>query len=108
MLLPKDYIRLLTGEYATDASDAAGTLLLDLDRRNWSHELLQTLRIAREWLPQVYEGLQVTGQIRAAMADELGLPRHPPVVAGGGGNRYSDHSRWRYQLLARHERYLPA
>ena len=46
VLLPKDYVRLqLTGEYATDASDAAGTLLLDMRARDWSGEILDALEI---------------------------------------------------------------
>jgi len=56
VLLPKDYIRLkLTGEKATDASDASGTLLLDLMARTWSSEILQSLDIPAHWLPQVHE-----------------------------------------------------
>ncbi len=87
LLLPKDYVRyLLTGETATDASDAAGTLLLDLAARDWSDEILQALEIPREWLPKVYEGPEVTGQLRDAVADDLGLPRGLPVIAGGGDN----------------------
>jgi len=87
LLLPKDYIRLLlTGEYASDASDAAGTLLLDLRQRDWSDALLQILEIPREWLPRVYEGPEVTGRLRPELAAELGLPAGLPVIAGGGDN----------------------
>ncbi len=87
VLLPKDYIRLrLTGEMATDCSDAAGTLLLDLRKRNWSPEILTALEIPLEWLPKVYEGSQVTGQLVASVAAELGLPAGIPVIAGGGDN----------------------
>lgn len=87
VLLPKDYIRLkLTGEYASDCSDAAGTLLLDLKMRDWSAELLDLLEIPREWLPKVFEGSQVTGRLRPSVADELGLSPGIPVVAGGGDN----------------------
>lgn len=87
VLLPKDYIRLkLTGAYATDASDAAGTLLLDLQTRNWSEEILRALDIPRAWLPEVVEGPVVTGTLLAEVASELGLPAGLPVVAGGGDN----------------------
>lgn len=87
LLLPKDYIRLmLTGESATDASDAAGTLLLDLRARDWSDDLLSALDIPRAWLPRVYEGPDVTGTVRREVADELGLPADLPVIAGGGDN----------------------
>jgi xylulokinase len=87
VLLPKDYIRLLlTGERATDASDAAGTLLLDLRARDYSDEVLKGLEIPREWLPRVHEGPEVTGRLRPEVAAELGLPAGLPVVAGGGDN----------------------
>jgi xylulokinase len=87
VLLPKDYVRLeLTGERATDVSDASGTLLLDVRARSWSDEILDALEIPREWLPKVYEGPQVTATVRDAVADDLGLPRGLPVAAGGGDN----------------------
>ncbi|MFL5801112.1 MAG: xylulokinase [Roseiflexaceae bacterium] len=87
VLLPKDYIRLLlTGARATDAADAAGTLLLDLQTRDWSDEILRALDIPREWLPQVYEGPQVTGALLPAVAAELRLSPGMPVIAGGGDN----------------------
>jgi xylulokinase len=87
VLLPKDYIRLLlTGDYATDASDASGTLLLDLAARDWSAEILAALEIPRDWLPRVYEGPEVTGTLRDDVAAALGLPPGLPVVAGGGDN----------------------
>ncbi len=87
VLLPKDYVRLwLTGEYATDASDASGTLLLDVRRRNWSPEILAALEIPEHWLPPVYEGPEVTGRLLPDIATDLGLPPGIPVVAGGGDN----------------------
>ncbi len=87
VLLPKDYVRLmLTGERATDASDASGTLLLDVRARDYSPEILDALEIPREWLPDVYEGPQVTGVLRDDVATELGLPAGLPVAAGGGDN----------------------
>jgi xylulokinase len=87
ILLPKDYLRLLlTGEYASDASDAAGSLLLNLQQRDWSDEILTALEIPRDWLPQVYEGSAVTGQLHPNVAAELGLPTDLPVIAGGGDN----------------------
>src|SRR5256885_338306 len=64
VLLPKDYIRLkLTGEKATDASDASGTLLLDLKARTWSNEILQSLDIPAHWLPKVHESPEPTGEV---------------------------------------------
>lgn len=87
VLLPKDFIRhKLTGEFASDCSDAAGTLLLDLRQRDWSQELLDQLEIPRKWLPKVYEGSQVTGFLRPEIAELTGLPSGIPVVAGGGDN----------------------
>ena len=87
VLLPKDFVRLrLTGEAATDASDAAGTLLLDVRRRDWSSEILAALGIPREWLPTVYEGPQIAGRLSSEIAAALGLPAGLPVAAGGGDN----------------------
>jgi xylulokinase len=87
ILLPKDYVRLrLTGEYATDASDASGTLLVDLRRRSWSEELLEKLEVPRTWLPVVHEGPDATGALRADVAASTGLPTGLVVAAGGGDN----------------------
>lgn len=87
VLLPKDFVRLrLTGEAATDASDAAGTLLLDVRRRDWSAEILAALGIPRRWLPTVYEGPQIAGRLLPEIAAELALPAGLPVAAGGGDN----------------------
>jgi xylulokinase len=87
VLLPKDYVRLrLTGEHATDASDAAGTLLLDVRGRGWSGEILGALEIPAEWMPKVYEGPESTGALREDVAGELGLQAGIPVAAGGGDN----------------------
>jgi len=87
VLLPKDYVRLkLTGEKATDASDAAGTLLLDLKARTWSSEILQKLQIDQSWLPQVHESPERTGSTRSKIAAELGLAKDIPVAAGAGDN----------------------
>jgi xylulokinase len=82
VLLPKDYIRLLlTGEAATDASDAAGTLLLDLARRDYSAEILEKLEFERSWLPKVYEGPQVTGRLLTG----CGCGTRPASGFAGGG-----------------------
>ena len=87
VLLPKDYVRLrLTGEKATDASDASGTLLLDLKERTWSGEILDALEIPIDWLPRVFEGPDRTGSVRQDASSELGLPDQVPVAAGGGDN----------------------
>jgi xylulokinase len=84
-LLPKDYLRfVLTGDYATEVSDASGTLLLDVRHRRWSGEMLAALEIPATWLPDVVESPVVTGRLSATIAAELGLPAGTPVVGGGG------------------------
>ena len=87
IMLPKDYIRLLlSGVYATDAADAAGTLLIDLTSRDYSDEILTALEIKREWLPTVYEGPSITSHLTADVAATLGLTAGIPIIAGGGDN----------------------
>ena len=87
VLLPKDFIRFrLTGGLATDASDAAGTLLLDLAKRDWSEEILDALDIRKDWLPNVHEGPEITGQVSPEGAEATGLAQGLPVAAGGGDN----------------------
>ncbi len=85
VLLPKDYIRyMLTGEFATEVSDASGTLLLDVKNRNWSQQLLTKLEIEPSLLPKVYESEEVSGTLHKAAAQLMGLPVGVPVVGGGG------------------------
>lgn len=85
VLLPKDYIRYrLTGDFATDKAGAAGTLLMDIRRRDWSNEVVDALGIPRGWLPPTFEGNQVTGTVSQAAAEETGLRAGTAVVAGGG------------------------
>ncbi len=85
ILLPKDYVRYkLTGDFAMDKADAAGTILLDIKTRQWSDEMLRSLEIPAEWMPKVYEGPEITGGISEAAARETGLKAGTPVIAGGG------------------------
>jgi xylulokinase len=85
VLLPKDYIRYrLTGSYATEVSDASGTLLLDVANRRWSRELLDRLEIDPALLPPCYESPEVSGQVGELCAKETGLSVGTPVVGGGG------------------------
>lgn len=85
VLLPKDYVRFrLTGEFATEVSDASGTLLLDVKRRRWCKPLLDKLEIDRDLLPKVYESEEVSGELSAIAAKQLGLAAGVPVVGGGG------------------------
>jgi xylulokinase len=84
-LLPKDFIRFrLTGERASEVSDASGTLLFDVAKRQWSREMLSALGIDPGLLPAVHESPVVSGRVRADVAAELGLPAGTPVVGGGG------------------------
>lgn len=85
ILLPKDYVRYkLTGEFATEVSDASGTLLLDVVHRRWSDELLGKLQLDSGLLPTVYESEEVSGKLSALVAKEMGLLPGTPVVGGGG------------------------
>ena len=85
VLLPKDYVRhCLTGEYATEVSDASGTSLFDVSRRRWSDAMLQVLDIPGDWLPRCTESPEISGQISASAAQATGLKVGTPVVGGGG------------------------
>ncbi len=85
LLLPKDYIRFcLTGEFATEVSDASGTLLLDVPKRRWSAEILKALHLRIEQMPLVAESHEVTSKISASAAALTGLKAGTPVVGGGG------------------------
>ncbi|WP_266160296.1 xylulokinase [Dyella silvatica] len=86
VLLPKDYLRLkLTGEYATDVSDAAGTLWLDVGKRAWSSSMLEATGLLPTQMPKVYEGNAITGFLLPELAARWGMER-VPVAAGGGDN----------------------
>ena len=85
MLLPKDYIRFcLTGEYASEVSDASGTALFDVIGRRWAMPLIDKLGIDAAILPEVVESPQLTGRISMSAAQETGLRAGTPVVGGGG------------------------
>ena len=85
ILLPKDYVRFcLTGEYATEVSDASGMSLLDVEHRCWSDEMLRALDIPREWLPVCTESDVVSGRLSGSAATATGLKEGTPVVGGGG------------------------
>lgn len=85
ILNPKDYIRFkLTGDFATDVSDASGTGLFDVEKRCWNKSLLSILDIPLGMLPEVFESTEITGGVSAAAAQETGLPKALPVAGGGG------------------------
>jgi xylulokinase len=85
VMLPKDYVRYrLTGGYALDKADGAGTILFDLAARDWSPEIVSALGIEPGWLPPTFEGPDTTGVVTAEAAAATGLVDGTPVVAGGG------------------------
>ena len=85
VLLPKDFVRYqLTGAFAMDKADGAGTVLMDLKQRDWSEEVLAGLEIPRAWMPPLFEGTQITGTVTPAAAAATGLQPGTPVMAGGG------------------------
>jgi xylulokinase len=85
MLLPKDYVRYrLTGEFATEVSDASGTAVFDVVSRRWSYEMMDGLGLDRSLLPACYESAEATGKITAQIAALTGLAPGTPVVGGGG------------------------
>ena len=87
VLLPKDYVRLLmTGEKATEPSDAAGTLLFDIRRGRWSAQMLDALELDPALLPPVRGSASATGTLTPAAAEVLGLRQGTPVVGGGADN----------------------
>ena len=86
VLLPKDYVRLLmTGDKASDLSDSAGTLWLDVGGRCWSDEILAACGLTQAQMPRLYEGTEITGTLTAEVAELWGMPQ-VPVAAGGGDN----------------------
>ncbi len=86
VLLPKDYLRLrLCGEYASDVSDASGTLWLDVGRRRWSEVMLEATHLPASAMPALCEGVHATGTLRGDLASAWGMPADV-VIAGGGGD----------------------
>lgn len=87
IMLPKDYINyILTGVHACDYSDASGTLLLDVERRCWSDEMLDICSVRKEQMPRLYESYQPIGSLRPDIARALGLSQQVLVCAGAGDN----------------------
>ncbi len=87
ILLPKDYLRyILTGEFATEVSDASGMQLLDVPHRCWSKEICDALDIDMSMLAKVYESCEVTGTVTAKAAALTGLKEGTIVVGGAGDN----------------------
>ncbi len=85
ILLPKDYVRFkLTGDFATDVSDASGTALFDVVHRKWSQEMTADLGLNPDILPKAYESSEVTGKVSQAAENATGLKPGTPVVGGAG------------------------
>ncbi len=87
IMLPKDYLcYMLSGSFSTDFSDASGMLLLDVEKRQWSAEMLSICGIPAEMLPTLHESYEAVGTLRPEMATELGLSPDTIVAAGAGDN----------------------
>ena len=87
IMLPKDYINnMLTCVHSCDYSDASGMLLLDVEHKRWSKEMLEICGIKETQMPKLYESYEVTGTLKPDIAAELGLPETVRVCAGAGDN----------------------
>ena len=87
IMLPKDYINYcLTGVHSCDYSDASGMLLLDVEHKKWSPEMLEICSVSEEQMPGLYESYEVIGTIKPEIAEKLGLPEGVKVTAGAGDN----------------------
>jgi xylulokinase len=85
ILLPKDYVRFrLTGEFATEVSDASGMQLMDIPKRDWSPEVLSKLGIERSQLADMYESQEISARVSSEAAKVTGLKAGTPVAGGGG------------------------
>jgi len=90
VLLPKDYLRWrMSGEKIADMSDAAGTLWLDVARRDWSDSLLAACGLTRDQMPRLAEGSQPAGKLQSDVAHRWGLPEGIIIAGGGGDNAAS-------------------
>lgn len=86
VLLPKDYIRFkLSGDFATDMSDASGTCWLDVGKRKWSETVLKACGLSESHMPQLYEGNQTTGKLNKQLANRWQMSA-VPIAAGAGDN----------------------
>lgn len=87
IMLPKDYLAYkLSGSFCTEYSDASGMLLLDVEHKYWSKEMMEICDITEEQLPQLYESWETVGTLKEEVAAELGLPADVKVIAGAGDN----------------------
>ncbi len=87
IMLPKDYLAYkLSGVHCTDYSDASGMLLLNVEHKCWSKEMIEICGISEEQLPKLFESYEVVGTLKPEIAGELGLPESIKVIAGAGDN----------------------
>lgn len=87
IMLPKDYLAYrLSGAFCSDYSDASGMLLLDVEHKCWSKEMMDLCGITEEQLPTLYESYDVVGTLKEEVAKELGVPTTVKVIAGAGDN----------------------
>ncbi|CUX21518.1 xylulokinase [Clostridium sp. C105KSO13] len=87
IMLPKDYLAYkLSGVFCTDYSDASGMLLLDVEHRCWSKEMLEICGVTEEQLPRLYESYEVVGNVKPEVAEIFGFEKDVKVVAGAGDN----------------------
>ena len=87
IMLPKDYINyILTGVHSCDYSDAAGMLLLDVEHKCWSREMLEICGVREDQMPRLFESFACIGTVKPEIAEKLGIPSGVKVVAGAGDN----------------------
>lgn len=87
IMLPKDFLAYkLSGTFCTEYSDASGMLLLDVENKCWSKEMMEICGITEAQLPKLYESWQAVGTLKPEIAEELGLPTDVKVIAGAGDN----------------------
>ena len=87
IMLPKDYLAYrLSGVHATDVSDASGMLLFDVANRKWSDKMCEICAVKPEWLAKIFESYEVIGNLKADLAEKLGVSADVKVIAGAGDN----------------------
>lgn len=87
IMLPKDYLAYrLSGTFCSDYSDASGMLLMDVEHKCWSEEMMQLCGITREQLPELFESYEIVGNLKPQIAEKLGLSENVKIIAGAGDN----------------------
>lgn len=87
IMLPKDYLAYrLSGVFCTDYSDASGMLLLDVEHKCWSKEMMEICGVTEEQLPKLYESYEIVGNMKEELANEFGFTGNVKVAAGAGDN----------------------